>query len=130
MAVSLLAYVITFFVFLCNYALTLSATVIPKWYKVHMTANAMPSLCQYYTGYPLLHLCHSIWKRIMVFSGFAEGKIHINPMFFLCVLKQTFILVLHGIAGHFHPTIKETVAKVKKKETHVVHIHITDHFIL
>ena len=76
MAVSLLAYVITFFVFLCNYALTLTATVIPKWYKVAMTANAMPSLFQYDIGYRLLHPCHSIWKRTMVSLGFAEGKIH------------------------------------------------------
>jgi hypothetical protein len=33
MGVSLLTYVITFFIFICNYALTLCALIFPKWFN-------------------------------------------------------------------------------------------------
>lgn len=80
MAVSLLAYVVTFFVFICNYALTIVALALPKWYANEQTSRPWPKQ----SGGPislLIHLgcrslphCRYTWKQTMGFSAFVKGK--------------------------------------------------------
>ncbi|KAL1934930.1 hypothetical protein VTP01DRAFT_4070 [Rhizomucor pusillus] len=68
MAVSLLAYVVTFFLFLCNYALTITALIIPKWLSF---VAPMPLYME--TDYGLFRLCRSFNRDCRPFPSEDQG---------------------------------------------------------
>ncbi|KAI7859062.1 hypothetical protein BDC45DRAFT_496779 [Circinella umbellata] len=68
MAVSLLAYVVTFFVFLCNYALTIAALVMPKWLSF---VAPMPLYME--TDYGLFRQCRSYTRDCRPFPSEEKG---------------------------------------------------------
>ncbi|KAI9483001.1 MAG: hypothetical protein EXX96DRAFT_556465 [Benjaminiella poitrasii] len=68
MGVSLLAYVITFFVFLCNYTLTICSLLFPKWLTF---ATPVPFYME--TNYGLFRLCRSITKECRPFPSYDHG---------------------------------------------------------
>ncbi|KAI8069879.1 hypothetical protein BC940DRAFT_17068 [Gongronella butleri] len=68
MAVSLLTYVVTFFVFLASYSLTILSLVLPKWLTF---VTPIPFYTE--TNYGLFRLCHSFSKDCRVFPSFDAG---------------------------------------------------------
>ncbi|KAI8376054.1 uncharacterized protein BYT42DRAFT_645723 [Radiomyces spectabilis] len=68
MAVSLLTYVITFFVFICNYALTITSLALPKWLTF---VTPVPFYME--TNYGLFRLCRSFTRECRVFPSNDYG---------------------------------------------------------
>ncbi|KAI8353241.1 hypothetical protein EDC96DRAFT_517295 [Choanephora cucurbitarum] len=68
MSVSLLGYVVTFFVFLSNYALTLSAIAFPKWLTF---VTPIPFYME--TNYGLFKLCRSMTGECRPFPSYDHG---------------------------------------------------------
>ncbi|KAI8068118.1 uncharacterized protein B0P05DRAFT_551845 [Gilbertella persicaria] len=68
MAVSLLAYVVTLFVFLCNYGLTLSSILFPKWLTF---VTPVPFYME--TNYGLFKLCRSLTRECRSFPSVDHG---------------------------------------------------------
>ncbi|KAI9275309.1 hypothetical protein BY458DRAFT_507054 [Sporodiniella umbellata] len=68
MGVSLLTYVITFFFFICNYALTLSALIFPKWITF-----SPPTPFYMETNYGLFQLCRSLFRECRPFPSYNHG---------------------------------------------------------
>ncbi|KAI8967812.1 hypothetical protein BDF20DRAFT_215499 [Mycotypha africana] len=68
MGVSLLAYVVTFFIFICNYTLTICSIVFPRWLTF---VTPVPFYME--THYGLFKLCRSITRECRVFPSYDHG---------------------------------------------------------
>ncbi|KAI8640825.1 hypothetical protein BD408DRAFT_226846 [Parasitella parasitica] len=68
MSVSLLAYVVTFFIFICNYTLTICSLIFPKWLTF---VTPVPFYIE--TNYGLFKLCRSITRDCRPFPSYDHG---------------------------------------------------------